>query len=212
MADAGRLEGHPLNDVTIIIPIFGNVDEWSSLAERAERSALAQTVPADAVVVSVAETLQQARNEPALAAKTEWLCFLDADDELDGRYVEAMLAGTGDIRQPATLGVVDGVEDDQAVLIPSRPLDVSNYVVIGAFVRTDLFRRVGGFDDWAAFEDWDLWRRCVNAGAEIGSAPPAIYRVHVRPHSRNSMMAPGALAAYQAIRRRPFTAVDADDT
>lgn len=164
------------------------------------------------MVVSAADSLQEARNQPALAASTEWLCFLDADDELDARYVEAMLAGSGDIRQPATLGVVDGVEDDFPVVIPRRPLAVSNFVVVGAFVRTELFQRVGGFDDFTAFEDWDLWRRCVNEGAVIVPVPEAIYRIHVRPGSRNSLDEPGARAAYQAIRKRPFNPLSAGNT
>lgn len=137
---------------------------------------------------------------------------MDADDELDERYVENMLAGSGDIRQPSTLGVIDGVEDDTPVLIPERPLRVSNFIVIGAFLRTSYFQRVGGFDDFAAFEDWDLWRRCVNAGAVIKPTPGAVYRVHVRSGSRNSLTQPGALAAYQAIRKRPFNPVDAGNT
>lgn len=174
------------------------------MVERAVLSVMRQTVQPDELVVSVGSTLQEARNRPGLRASTDWLCFLDADDELDPSYIEHMLAGEGDIRQPSTLGVVDGVEDDYPVLIPERHLAESNYIVIGAFVRAELFRSVGGFDDFAAFEDWDLWRRCWAAGAAIRAVPEAVYRVHVRPQSRNSMAGPGATAAYQAIRRRPL--------
>lgn len=189
------------DDVTIVIPIFGDHDRWAALAERAVASAVAQTHRAK-IVVSAGDTLQEARNRPAMEATTEWLCFLDADDELDRRYVEHMLAGEGDIRQPSTLGIVDGVEDEAPVLIPVRPLSESNHIVIGAFVRTDIFHRVGGFDDFAAFEDWDLWRRCVSAGARVCPVREAIYRVHVQPGSRNSLSTPGAIEAYQAIRHR----------
>lgn len=171
---------------------------------RAGSSVVRQSVQPAHLVVSVGATLVEARNRPGLLATTEWLCFLDADDELDERYIEHMLAGEGDIRQPSTLGVVDGVEDDYPVLIPPKPLAVANYIVIGAFVRAELFKRVGGFRDYEAFEDWDLWRRCWAAGATITAVPEAVYRVHVRSGSRNSMTRPGALAAYQAIRRSPL--------
>lgn len=174
------------------------------MVERAVLSVARQAVQADELVISVGTTLQEARNRPGLRATTEWLCFLDADDELDASYIQHMLAGEGDIRQPSTLGVVNGVEDDYPVLIPPRPLAVSNYIVIGAFVRAALFRQVGGFEDYEAFEDWDLWRRCWAAGAAIGAVPEAVYRVHVRPDSRNSMARPGATEAYRAIRRKPF--------
>lgn len=201
MDPPSSVERVALTDVTVVIPIFGDMEFWAPLAGRAFRSVLAQTRRPQ-VVISVGDTLQAARNSAGLQATTEWLCFLDADDELDPYYVHHMLLGEGDIRQPSTLGIVDGVEDGQPVLIPQRRLTESNYVVIGAFVRTEMFRQVGGFDDFAAFEDWDLWRRCVGAGAVIGAVPEAIYRVHVRPQSRNSMSTPGAVEAYNAIRHR----------
>jgi hypothetical protein len=190
-----------LSDVTVVIPLFGDAKPWLDMAARAALSVVRQTVHPSDLVVSVGATLQEARNRPGLRASTEWLCFLDADDELDPYYIEAMLAGDGDVRQPATLGIVDGVEDDYPVLIPPRPLEVSNYIVIGAFVRTELFQRVGGFRDYEAFEDWDLWRRCAAAGGRIEPVPEAIYRVHVRANSRNSLDRPGALEAYNVIRR-----------
>lgn len=198
------MEGCTLSGVTVIIPLFGNAEPWIDLAARAVASVVHQTEQPYELVVSVGETLQEARNRPGLRASTEWLCFLDADDELDGNYIGAMLAGEGDIRQPSTLGIVDGVEDDYPVLIPPRPLEVSNYIVIGAFVRAELFQRVGGFRDYEAFEDWDLWRRCQAAGGTVKPVPAAVYRVHVRPNSRNSLARPGALAAYNAIRRTPL--------
>lgn len=193
------------DDVTVIIPVFGDAHPWMDMVARAASSVVHQSVPPASLVVSVGETLQEARNRPGMRASTEWLCFLDADDELDRHYIEAMLSGAGDIRQPATLGVVNGVEDDHSVLIPPRPLEMSNYIVIGAFVRAELFRQVGGFRDYAAFEDWDLWRRCWAAGAQIGTVPQAVYRVHVRPDSRNSMERAGAIDAYNAIRRTPLS-------
>lgn len=191
-----------MNDVTVIIPIFGDVERWGVLAERALRSAQNQTVPAHDVVISVAETLEDARNRPALAATTEWLCFLDADDELDPGYLEAMLAGTGDLRQPSTLGVVDGVEDPFSVVIPAKPLLDGNYIVIGAFVRRTMFVAAGGFNALPAYEDWDLWIRCWLEGAEITVCPEAIYRVHVQPESRNQLNRDAALRSYHFIRNR----------
>lgn len=188
------------DDVTIIIPTFGDVARWATLAQRAALSAVAQTVPAARVVISSCADLVTARNGPAEWARTEWLCFLDADDELDAGYVEAMLAGDGDLRQPATLGVVDGVADAKAVLIPRRPLMDANYIVIGAFIRTDLFLEVGGFRELPAYEDWDLWIRVWLAGGVITAAAEAIYRVHVNTTGRNSLDRQQALAVYHQVR------------
>lgn len=188
-------------DVTVIIPIFGDLDAWRARALRAGWSATNQSVAPTSVVVSEASTLATARNQAAADATTEWLVFLDADDELDGRYIEEMLAGTGDLRQPSTLGITDRVEDDAPVLIPPHPggLMVGNHIVIGAMVRRSLFDQVGAFRELPAAEDWDLWIRCYLAGARITACPDAVYRVHVEASSRNAASV-ATSEAYRSIR------------
>ena len=189
-------------DVTVIIPTFGNLEKWSLLALRATDSVYAQTVPAEPIRVH-GLTLAEARNNGASLATTEWLIFLDADDELDPTYVEYMLSGEGDIRQPSTLGVVDGKEDDFPVLIPPHPggFMIGNHLIIGCMVRKSLFDAVGGFRDLPALEDWDLWIRMRLEGATVGACPDAIYRVHVNPNSRNQNTALHA-QTYAAIQQR----------
>jgi glycosyltransferase involved in cell wall biosynthesis len=175
----------PSNPVTIIIPVVGL--GWDELAARAQASAEIQGC-AD-VIVSRASSLYAARNL-GLEVETEWLCFLDADDELAPGYCEAMLQANGDVIQPATLGVVDGVEDDHCVVIkPAASLRERNHIVIGAFVKTALFRKVGGFDDYPVLEDWALWLKCWRVGASFSVAPEAVYKVHVRSGSRNDQIA-----------------------
>lgn len=177
------------DSVGIVVATFGNRDRWKGLARKALASTHNQTEPPDAVVWWHGEGLQDARNLGAAHIDTDWLIFLDADDELDVGYVAAMKAASGDIRRPSTLGVYsDGTEDEEPVLIPARGdgLDTGNYIVIGAMVRASLFHAVGGFDDYPILEDWDLWRRMVKAGAIIGDAPDAVYRVGVREGSRNT--------------------------
>lgn len=188
-------------DVTVIIPVYGDLERWRPLAHRAHWSAVMQSAAPAAVVVSVAETLSEARNRAAAAATTEWLIFCDADDELDVDYVAAMLAGDGDVRKPATLGIVDGVEDSAPVVIPERPLLTGNHIVIGAMVRRELFVEVGGFRDLPVWEDWDLFVRCWLAGATFGTCPEAIYRVHVRAGSRNDLTRSAALTTFRARSR-----------
>lgn len=185
--------------VSIVIPTFGDLGVWAPLAERARVSAENQTVASEVLCVH-GDTLAQARNRGAARAAGEWLVFLDADDELDAGYVEAMRMGEADLRQPATLGVVGGVEDDEAVVIPTRPLVDANFLVIGTMVPKDLFLHVGGFLEEEVLEDWSLFLRCWLEGATIEAIPEAIYRVHVRPTSRNA----GAthLRVYNEIRQR----------
>lgn len=180
--------------VAIIVPTYGDVDEWRPLAYRALYSAQNQSHPPSDVRWVHADTLQWARNEGAERAYTDWLIFLDADDELDPYYIEKMLEGEGEVRQPATLGVhADGTVDKEANVIPpgegrmyGAPLLERNHIVIGAMISKSLFDEVGGFNDLPCLEDWDLWIRCWLEGATFGVCPEAIYRVHFSDESRNN--------------------------
>lgn len=195
-------------DVDVVIASYGPIEQWEALIARAVNSACSQSVePAHVWQLHdpVGNDLSFVRNQATKESTAEWLIFLDADDELGGDYIRSMLEADGDIRQPSTLGVhPDGHEDDYPVLIPPNPggLLVSNHLVIGSMIRRSLFEQVGGFrEGLPALEDWDLWIRCHLVGAVVGTAPEAVYRVHVRPASRN---APDGAhnQAYGDIQRR----------
>lgn len=187
--------------VGVVIGTFGDLMEWAPLVQRASASVAAQTVKPDCVIWKHADTLQNARNWGANEVDCDKLIFLDADDELDSHYIEAMLTGSADIRKPSTLGIVDGVEDDHPVMIPARDINTANHIVIGAMVSSEVFFKVGGFDDFPMLEDWALWLKCYKAGATIGEIPDAIYRVHVRTGSRNTDLALHG-RVYNEIRTR----------
>lgn len=192
-------------DVTIAVATFGD-DRWPALArQRAIPSAEAFGVP---VVHHHADTLHEARNGAIAQVRTEWTVHLDADDEMEPGYLDAMATGSADVRAPSVRYVTGGV------IGPARMPRVSghthectaqclpwgNWLVVGALVRTDLVREVGGWRDFTWSEDWDLWLRCHLAGASIEAVPTAVYRAHVRRDSRNRAAAPAArLAAHRAI-------------
>jgi len=166
------------------------------------------------IILSHENTLAEARNLGAAKATGDWLVFLDADDALDSKYIEAMSrrideVGGGDyLIQPATLGVVDGVDDDFAVLIPART-DISsgNWMVIGTAVRRDTFVRVGGFMDLPCWEDWVLWTMCIISGSKCTTSPEAIYRVTVTANSRNNP-SPSDVAYVMASYKGMFANAD----
>lgn len=179
--------------ISVVISTFGDIAKWSKLGQRALESVYRQTVDPEGIYWNHKDTLYEARNAGASEAVGDWLLFLDADDELDESYVEQMAMAVAELSdaepwliQPATLGVVDGREDEVAVVIPTRDLMSGNFMVIGTLVRRDQFHRVGGFRDLEYAEDWDLWIRCVIDGARCRSQPRAIYRVHVNGVGRNS--------------------------
>lgn len=193
-------------DVTVGVATFGG-SEWIDLARaRAVPSAMAEGVP---VVHCHAATLHEARNAVVAATGTEFLIHLDADDELVPGYVEALTAGTADVRVPAVQYVRNGRPGPPGMLhvwghdhhdCAAACLPFANWIVVGAMVRTQLVRDVGGWRDFEWSEDWDVWLRCHLAGATFEAIPAAIYRAHVRHNSRNRAPDQAArLAAHRAI-------------
>lgn len=186
----------------MIIATYGDYGTWAPLIRRALDSVNRQTRIPDEVVVHHGQDLACARNGGANLVSTDWLIFLDADDELDERYIEASLAGSGDIRQPSTLGIQGDQVDDYPVLIPEAPLAERNYIVIGAMQWRDKFLQAGGFANYSALEDWELWQRLVlHQKAVVTPCPDAIYRVHVTPTGRNNSVQRHG-ECYMSIRRR----------
>ena len=178
-------------DVTVVVATFGS-DEWQDLAhERAIPSARALGV--DVAYAYSTTGLHTARNVGLQDVQTEWVCFLDADDELTPGYFDAMAQGTADVRAPSVSYVRNG--RPQAPYMPKVAghrhdctadcLPQGNWLVVGSVARTELLVNVGGWRDFPVYEDWDLWLRCHLAGASIEAIPDAVYRAHWRADSRN---------------------------
>lgn len=176
--------------MTVVVATFGD-SHWAELAEtRAIPSARALGVP---VIHAHDSDLAAARNAGLQQVQTEWVCHLDADDELEARYFDHMAKATADVRAPSVRYVVN-----RRLSSPRVPkvaghrhactgdcLPEGNWLVIGSVARTQLVRDVGGHLEFEWSEDWSLWLRCHLAGATITAVPRAVYRAHVRRESRN---------------------------
>jgi glycosyltransferase involved in cell wall biosynthesis len=174
------------NSVAVIVATFGDV-EWEQRARRAVASAELEQ-PAELITHHHhTGDLADARNAAAALASAEWLCFLDADDELEPGYLAALLAGSAELRAPAVRFVVDGAPELAApMILDRRNIDRLNPCVIGTLIRRRLFHLAGGFWHERAWEDWSLFRRAHLLGASLEHYPAAVYRVHVSPAGRNN--------------------------
>lgn len=180
-----------MDSVGVIVATYGDKVAWDWLAEKALASVRAQTCPPKALVRIHGNSLHEARNQGAeQCADCPWIIVLDADDELDPRYIEAMLAGSpGDVKVPHIQRVRDGVSGAVGLMkIPAGSIFERNYVPIGAMIRREWFLKVGGFEDWPIYEDWCLWMRLEKAGAVFTICPEAVYRIHWRRGSRNDQV------------------------
>lgn len=179
-------------NASVIIATYGE-DYWRELAfTRAMPS-----VPTDAQLVLRHEadaTIAEVRNAAAIEATGDWLCFLDADDELGPGYLEAMWRaleqkrGAGDaplLLTPAVSYVHKG-RPRPPMFHPLGDLRTNNFLVVGTLVERQIFHQVGGFSDYPhGFEDWSLWAKCWKAGAQIVQVKKAIYYAHVNPNSKH---------------------------
>lgn len=196
-------------DVTVTVATFG-APEWPRLAlERAIPSAQRQAP----VIHAHGETLAAARNKALERVETEFVIHLDADDELTPGYVEAMAGGSADLCVPLIEQVkgrrrrrfMPQVYGHQHECV-AECLREGNWIVIGAAVRTELLREVGGWREFGWSEDWDAWLRCWLAGATIEVIPEAVYRAYFSWDSRNHAPSPSVRNHWhQEIYRANFS-------
>ena len=168
-------------DVTVCTGTYGG-ELWKSLAH--ERAGASVPDGVDWVHVH-GETLAGARNAAAQQADSEWLCFLDADDQLAEGYFEAMARGSADLRGPACKYARSHPSARPPKVWPMGDLYDMNFLVIGTLIRREMFFAAGGFGDEPVYEDYALWCRCAKLGASIEMIPDAVYLAWVRPESRN---------------------------
>jgi len=176
----------------IIIATCGP-EEWDDLAwSRAYPSARRALAGHTGQVIRFHEeyaTVAQTRNAAALQSDAEFLCFLNAEDELDVCFLDEMESALDDYddahgsplefpllasaTQPHDpLGVRTGSPRLTHRMLPH---DEVGPLCVGSLILRTVFMEVGGFPGLAAFSDWALWLRAVAAGCRIVDVPRAVY-------------------------------------
>jgi glycosyltransferase involved in cell wall biosynthesis len=175
----------------VIVGTYG-ARSWMELAAARAIPSAAAARPTQ--LIAVHDTLGNAssvRNAGARAASSNWLCFLDADDELDPDYLremEKLAAHTSLLLAPYVSYVSDGRR--AAPQIPNAgQWPHSNDAVCGTLISRELFEALGGWrQEFWPWNDWELWLRAVNHGAIKLHVPKAVYYAHRRPNSENSRL------------------------
>lgn len=218
-----------IRSVSVICATYGSL-EWADLAhERALPSAHREVEKAggDSSVCHIHlhdGTLAQARNQAAQDVTGEWLCFLDADDELAPGYLEALANGYGEratwddliLYHPALLVPAVSFIDPATGIPTAAPrvpnggctydlIDI-NCAVIGTMIERAFFLSLGGFRELDHLEDWDLWLRAEEAGARLVPIRDAVYRAWLRYGSRNTDQSLYHRIRDEAIARRATSA------
>lgn len=183
-------------DVEIIVVDDGSAD--ASLAA-------ARACGDDVTVIALAANrgVSAARNAGIAAARGEFVAFLDADDEWLSGKLERQLA---EMERGPALGLVATAAvsqwDHDAAPRPVFPreqrpatgpeawrtlLQYAYVLTSSVLARTEVVRRVGGFDEGLVVaEDQDLWIR-IGLVAEIGHVDEVLVLKHERPSGLSSM-------------------------
>lgn len=225
---------------SVIIPTYGPAPYLCD----AVRSALTQSHPVEEIIVVddgspqpavgvlgdlAAEVrviridhrgLPAARNAGIAASRGSYIAFLDDDDLLEPRYVEAvatLAAARPDLAVITTDSwfLVDGkrrgtfYEANEFPVTDQRAEALRRcFLTTKTTVRRQALAAVGGFDETASNigEDWDCWIRIALSGGAFGliAVPLADYRMHPRQMSADrSASLSGRLVVMERARFAP---------
>lgn len=138
--------------------------------------------------------LSAARNAGIRKAKGEWCHFIDDDDRIRPTFYReathvALQGGAGMVFSESSLF---GQIDRQVKF--SEAWDISTQIVVGNLVHVNavLVKRktlldLGLFDETLnGLEDWDMWLRCVRAGAGVRVIPRSLAEVRIHKGSMST--------------------------
>lgn len=127
------------------------------------------------------------RNRLLEQVNTDWVLFLDDDDVLYPNYVDVVTPHLGGSDLVYTSWHLTGSTEGPWPVPFDRDtvLHGDNTIPVTATVRTDLVRAAGGFDPCAAFEDHELWKALLLAGARFTYVPVITWRYRRLPGSRS---------------------------
>lgn len=175
--------------VAVCIP---TIPPRAPLLRRAVGSVHQQTVPPQQICIATDVHRKGAaatRNAAVAEAVTEWVAFLDDDDEFEPWHLEQCLAHAKDTGADLVypwFTVVDGVdplgwENRQFDPVALRQ---ANYIPVTVLVRRELVLAAGGFHNrtdgigGATWEDWWLWLALLDLGATFSHLPMRTWRWH----------------------------------
>lgn len=163
-------------------------------------SVVSQTRYPDQISVAVDTKRQGAaptRNRAWQALETDWVAFIDDDDEFYSQHLEKCLKHAhetgadlvfpwfdlykmGELNGKDPLGA-KGIADED---IPGR-LERANFIPVTVVVKREMLAEVGGFpiplsEEWPMrdCEDWGCWKRIIKAGGKISHLDEVTWKWH----------------------------------
>ncbi|WP_205576238.1 glycosyltransferase family 2 protein [Streptomyces europaeiscabiei] len=180
--------------VTVVTP-FHEQRRANGMLDRAAASVRAQTVPVHHILAEDIHHLGAAitRAHGLHLVETEWVAFLDSDDEMDPYHVEQLLLCAAETKADYVypwFRVVGG--SDPFPMFFGKPFDPSapNSTTITILVRTELAKEVGFARDpnvQVSGEDFQFTLGCIAAGAKIVHHPARTWTWHHGAHNSSGL-------------------------
>ena len=171
-------------DITVVIPTIPGREE---LLNRAVRSVYAQTYQFARLILQLDEDRQGAaatRNRALEQVDTEFVAFLDDDDELYPDHLK-LCARSARLNHADVVYPGYDAEDDPVgcfgLPFDAELLQQRNFIPVTTLCRTDAVRDAGGFqphpdENGDPCEDWGLWLAMAEQGATFVHLPVRTWR------------------------------------
>ncbi len=172
-------------DITVCI---ATIPPRAKKLRSALASVCAQTSLPGAIVVEYdhEHTGAAATKNRALAkASTEWVAFLDDDDQFMPHHLEALYAAANDSGADVVYSIPDVPQrpdrrdPDGRYGLPFDPDELRrrSYIQTTSQVRTELFKSTGGFQcpPGSVYDDWGGWLALLDAGARFHHHPEVTF-------------------------------------
>lgn len=170
--------------VEIVVVVDGSTDDSLRTAQ-----ALAAAAPGRVRLIARENGgLPVARNTAISRLDTDYVCCLDADDELTPTYLERCIAVLeADPGLSIAYGGQQNFEEDDA-FHPHHAFDfrfhtISNLLGVASVYRRQAWADVAGYSSMDSYEDWDFWIGCCERGHVPVHVPEAVFRYRVRTGS-----------------------------
>lgn len=185
-------------DVTVVVATCGS-DEWHKMGDQSYKDLENLGVPIVRVHLNNG-TVSQARNKGLTQVKTEYVCFVDADDTLDAEYFNfkpiADVTVTA-ISYPGRKATIPKVWSHEKRRSKQHEGDCDasclidgNYCHVGAIIHTEALKAVGGFKEYPVYEDYGVMLAMHLNGSSFGRREESVYMANVRRNTshRNQSM------------------------
>ena len=172
----------PVYDITVAIP---TIPTRKGKLRKAIASVMSQSYPVAAVSIAVdrsGEGSAVTRNRALEAVQTDWVVFLDDDDQLLPNALATFIRAQGDSQADVVYGlprIVDAqgnvrprfFEAGGPEVFDPHLLMQKSYIPVVSLVRTDLALDCGGFefsaDGNGSYDDWGFYKNLLCYGAEF---------------------------------------------